>query len=77
MFINTLSIMKKVVLTLAVMATVACFASCKKTCNCKTYDATGKVVNEQEVDLADGKDKCADMTTAVSVGEVKVGLVCE
>ncbi|MBQ5533537.1 MAG: hypothetical protein IIU04_08300 [Bacteroidales bacterium] len=69
--------MKKVVLTLAVMATVACFASCKKTCNCKTYDATGKVVNEEEVDLADGKDKCADMTTAVSVGEVKVGLVCE
>ena len=76
MFIKTLSIMKKVVLTLAVMATVACFASCKKTCNCKTYVAD-KVTNEEEVDLADGKDKCADMTTGVQMGDVKTGYFCE
>ena len=70
--------MKKVVLTLAVMAMVACFASCKKTCTCKTYDATGKMTDEKEVDLADGKDKCADMTEGVQVSnEVKVGLFCE
>ena len=61
--------MKKVILAIGVIALMGCFASCKKTCNCKTYDATGKVVNEQEVDLADGKDTCADMTTAVSVGD--------
>ena len=69
--------MKKVVLTLAVMATVACFASCKKTCNCKTYDPTGKVTSEEEVELADGKDNCADMTTGLTMGEVKTGLFCE
>ena len=59
------------------MAMVACFASCKKTCTCKTYDPTGTVTNEEEKDLADGKDKCADMTTGVTLGEVKTGLFCE
>ena len=66
--------MKKVVLTLAALATVACFTSCKKTCNCKTY-AVGKVVNEEEVELKG--DKCSDMNTVVAMGEVKTGLECE
>ena len=69
--------MKKVMLSLAALAMVVCFGSCKKTCNCKTYDPTGKVINEEEVDLADGKDNCADMSTGLTMGEVKTGLFCE
>ena len=68
--------MKKVVLTLAVIASVACFTYCKKTCTCKTY-VMGEVKSEEEVDLADGKDKCADMTVDQSLGDVKIGVFCE
>lgn len=69
--------MKKVVLALAVIATVACLSSCNKTCTCKTY-AAGVVMNTQEdVELDnDTYKKCSDMN-AIIVADPKTGLECE
>lgn len=58
--------MKKIVLTLAVIATVACFSSCSKKCNCKF--ANGSEVeydldemNDQFSSYGVNIDKCSDM----------------
>ena len=73
--------MKKVFLALAVIATVACFSSCNKTCTCKTYVAG--VATESEVSLDDLKKdnenikKCSDVNTVVEVMGVQAGMVCE
>ena len=56
--------MKKVFLALGVIATVACFTSCQKTCTCKTY-ANGVLVSTQEdVEVSDGK-KCSDLNAII------------
>lgn len=70
--------MKKVVLALAVIATVACFSSCNKTCTCKTY-AAGVVMKTVEGDLdKDTYKKCSDMNTVADIAGVgKTGIECE
>lgn len=54
--------MKKVFLVLAVIASIACFTSCKKTCTC-TYSVLG-VSTTTEVNLDDYEDvnSCSDLT---------------
>ena len=69
--------MKKIVLALAGIATVALFSSCNKHCTCKTY-AAGVVVDTQE-DVELDKDtykKCSDMN-AIIIADPKTGLECE
>ena len=68
--------MKKVMLTLAVVAFVASLASCTKTCNCTIY-VGGLASETEEVELAEGTNSCADMTTGVSASGIKVGKFCE
>ncbi|MBP5326821.1 MAG: hypothetical protein J6Y98_02770 [Bacteroidales bacterium] len=57
--------MKKIVLALAVIATVACFSSCSKKCTCKmptgevTYDLDE--MNEQFKQYGVQIDKCTDL----------------
>ena len=68
--------MKKVMLTLAVVAFIASCASCAKTCSCTTY-VGGLSTETIEKELKEGAETCADMTTGVSVAGVKVGEFCE
>ena len=70
--------MKKVLLALAVVATVACFSSCNKKCTCKTY-ALGVVTSTTEdVELdKDSYKKCSDMNTIVTIEGTKNGMECE
>ncbi len=58
--------MKKLILALAVVATVACFSSCSKKCNCKfangsetEYDLDE--MNEQFSQYGVTIDKCTDL----------------
>lgn len=71
--------MKKVFLALAVIATVACMASCNKTCTCKTYAAGVVVTTTEDVELdKDTYKKCSDMNTIADInGQYKTGLECE
>lgn len=69
--------MKKIVLAIAAIAVVACFASCNKKCTCRTY-ANGVVINTQE-DVELDKDtykKCSDMNS-ILIANPKTGLECE
>ena len=69
--------MKKVVLALAVIATVACFSSCNKKCTCRTY-VTGTVQKTEEIVLdKEQYKKCSDMTATVGEGQLKTGYECE
>ena len=68
--------MKKLMLTLSVVAFVASLASCTKTCNCATY-VGGLATEAEEVELAEGAKNCSEMNTGASVGGVKVGYFCE
>ena len=69
--------MKKIVLALAVIATVACFSSCNKKCTCRTYVA-GSVQKTEEIVLdKEQYNKCADMTATVGEGQLKTGYECE
>lgn len=60
--------MKKVVLALAVIATVACFSSCTKTCVCTNG------VTSTETTIKSGK--CSDLNTSTSVAGVTVKTEC-
>ncbi len=58
--------MKKILLTLAVVATVACFSSCSKKCNCKFSDGREleydlDEMNEQFSNYGVTIDKCGDL----------------
>lgn len=69
--------MKKFLIALAAVATVACMVSCNKTCTCKTY-AAGVVVSTQE-DIELDKDtykKCSDLN-AIALSDPKTGVECE
>lgn len=66
--------MKKVVLSLAVVAFVVSLASCSKTCTCKTYTA-GQEVSSVEGELGD-YDNCEAMNIVVSE-DPKTGTFCE
>lgn len=65
--------MKKVILTLAVVAFVACLASCKKTCTCTT---TTNGVEEMVVEM-EAIGGCADMNTSMTVGDMTTTTTCE
>ena len=69
--------MKKVVLALAVIATVAMFGSCKKTCTCKTYLAGELQSTTEDVELSGDYKKCADMNTIITIDGNKTGMECE
>lgn len=66
--------MKKVFLTLAVVAFVASLASCKKTCTCTT--ATNGV-EEMVVEMDAVGGGCADMNTTMTVGDITTTTTCE
>lgn len=72
--------MKKVLITLAIIAVAGAFASCSKTCQCTTFVA-GNVTSEYEVDLddIDNEDvkKCKDLNTVVEVAGLKAGNECK
>jgi hypothetical protein len=76
--LKTIYIMKKVLLALAVIETVACFSSCKKTCSCTTY-AAGAVVSTTEVDLSkyEGVKKCSDLPLNNYITAAQTGIKCE
>ena len=63
--------MKKVILSLAVIATMGCFASCKKTCDCTTY-LLGSEINTYSATLETLQEvypnatKCSDITPVTS-----------
>lgn len=66
--------MKKIVLALAVIATVACFSSCNKKCTCKTYVAGVVTLTEEDVEV-DKDKKCKDYT-AIITEDPKTGIEC-
>ncbi len=69
--------MKKIVLTLAVIATVACFSSCNKHCTCKVYSAGVVVETKEDVELdKDTYKKCSDLNEII-IADPKTGLECE
>jgi len=68
--------MKKVMLTLAVVAFVAAMTSCNKTCTCTTY--VGGLSSTSEVELETlNADKCSDVNTVMTVEGIKSGMECE
>lgn len=69
--------MKKIVLAIAVIATVTCFSSCTKKCSCTSY-LLGNVTGTEEIELNTDKfDKCSDMNTVVTLAGTKSGVECE
>ncbi|MDL2227471.1 hypothetical protein LJC25_03045 [Bacteroidales bacterium OttesenSCG-928-K03] len=70
--------MKKVLIGLAVVAFGFTFASCTKTCDCKTYLAGAVVLEKNDIELEKGK-KCSDLNTFVvdSNGQNKTGVECK
>lgn len=77
--------MKKVLLSLAAIATVCVMASCSKTCDCTVYPSG----TTTEVNLDDLKDtyasygiendikKCSDLNIVETAGGVKYGVECK
>ena len=68
--------MKKILLAAAVVATVACFSSCKKTCTCKTYAGGQLMRTDQEVELSGSAKKCSDLNQ-ITLANPKTGVECE
>lgn len=69
--------MKRLFVVLACAGLLAGMTSCKKTCECTTW-TNGTAATAVETDLAEGKDKCADMTTFVTeVDSIKTGIECK
>lgn len=68
--------MKKVVLTLGVVAFVAAMTSCSKTCTCKTYVGGQVTTTTEDVELGN-YDNCEAMNTVVDLGLGKTGIECE
>lgn len=68
--------MKKVVLGLAAIATVACMASCNKVCTCKTYLAGIVTATVEEIELdKDTYKSCSDLTD-IQIENPKTGVEC-
>ena len=63
--------MKKVVLALAVIATVACFSSCTKKCSCK--DSLTGTTTESTIKSG----KCSDLNSQTSNMGVTIKVECE
>ncbi|MBP5190322.1 MAG: hypothetical protein J6031_05350 [Bacteroidales bacterium] len=73
--------MKKILLTLAVIATVACFSSCNKKCNCVYYANNTSTEVEYSIDELNEKynldiKKCSDMNNVIEIGGFKAGVDC-
>lgn len=68
--------MKKVVLSLAVIATVACLASCSKTCTCKSTLNGTVIETKTGVEKGDYK-KCADMNKSETIMGQTAAFECE
>lgn len=73
--------MKKILLSLAVIATVACFSSCNKKCNCMYYVNGTSTEQEYSLDELNEKygldiKKCSDMNNVVEIGGFKAGVDC-
>lgn len=79
-YINNLKLynkMKKVFLTLAVMATVACFSSCSKNCTCtKWLNGEKKGTEEFSKEKLKEGQKCSDYSTVIEINDKKTGLEC-
>ena len=69
--------MKKVVLSIAIVAFVGLFASCSKNCTCTNYlNGEKKGTTEISKDkLSDGQ-KCSDLSTIVTIDGKKNGTEC-
>ena len=65
--------MKKVMLTLAVVAFVAAMASCSKTCTCTT---TAPGVPDTTVET-EHKGDCSELNSSVSQGGITMETKCE
>ena len=65
--------MKKYTIVCAVFATAMLFASCERTCTCKTY-RNGVVTGYAVSDMPDGISSCSDMDIYV---ETENGVVRE
>lgn len=68
--------MKKVVLGLAAIATVACMASCNKVCTCKTYAAGIVISTEEDIELDKDTYKSCDELTLLVTEDPKTGVEC-
>lgn len=76
--------MKKILVTLVVVAMGLVFVSCDKQCDCKTTvtDSNGnKVESSSSVDLekvygSDTKKKCKDLNSNTEVGGTKTVVKC-
>ncbi|NDV46515.1 hypothetical protein D0T49_05595 [Paludibacter sp. 221] len=66
--------MKKVFLTIAVIACVGAFSSCKKECTCKSYVA-GEEIASTIVDKEKGK--CSDMNESSTILGITAELKCK
>lgn len=74
--------MKKILLSLAFVATVACFASCAKNCTCTVYVDGLSTEEEFSLDELNEKynldlKKCSDMNTVEEVMGVTMGTSCK
>lgn len=67
--------MKKVMLSLAALAMVVCFASCKKTCDCKSYGNSYEYTLEE---LQDAYSALGEINSCADVAEVTYDVMkCE
>ena len=67
--------MKKVFLALAMIASVACFTSCNKSCTCTMYIAGNVAYTNDDVDPGD--NKCKDLNTIATIAGTQNGLECK
>lgn len=68
--------MKKVFLSLAAIAVVACMASCNKVCTCKTYAAGVVVSTEEDIELDKDSYKSCEELSAIVIENPKTGIEC-
>lgn len=68
--------MKKVFLSLAAIAVVACMASCNKVCTCKTYAAGVVVSTEEDIELDKDSYKNCEELSAIVIENPKTGIEC-
>lgn len=59
--------MKKVFLALAIIASVACFSSCKKTCSC-TVTVLGVSTTIDDIDLNEAKENNSNIKNCKDLG---------
>ena len=66
--------MKKTLLALSILATVAMFSSCNKHCTCKTYLNGTVISTTEDIEVESGK-KCSDMNALITT-DPKTGVEC-